>query len=59
VLTVRSGAHALRGVAFKKAGRAQELAMGVPLDVVYSPRWNTFRGETRLELEVLDFAARA
>jgi hypothetical protein len=28
----------------------------VPLDVVYTPRWNTFRGATTLELEVHDFA---
>ena len=32
-----------------------ELELGRPIDVVYSPRWNTFRGETNLELELLDF----
>ena len=31
--------------------------MGRPVDVVYTPRWNTFRGETRLEIEVRDFRA--
>ena len=38
-----------------KAARAKELAMGRPLDVVYSPRWNTFRGHTNLEVLVHDF----
>jgi single-stranded-DNA-specific exonuclease len=56
-LRLRRGAHVLRGMAFGGASRAAELAPGVPLDVVYSPRWNTFRGETRLELEIVDFAA--
>jgi hypothetical protein len=25
--------------------------------VLYTPRWNRFRGETNLEVEVLDFRA--
>ena len=29
--------------------------MGQPLDVVYTPRWNYFRGEQTLELVALDF----
>lgn len=53
--------HARRGparfkvLAFGKGHRADELRMGQPLDLVYTPRWNTFRGETNLELIARDF----
>ena len=49
------GAHELRGMAFGQARRAGELQMGTDVHAVYTPKWNTFRGETRLEIEVLDF----
>ncbi len=52
---LRAGHHVLKAMAFRQGSRAAEMAMGRPLDVVYSPRWNTFRGETNLELELLDF----
>ena len=55
ILQLRRGDQVLKGMAFKMAAREGELAMGVPLDVVYTPRWNTFRGETSLELLVHDF----
>ncbi|HVS09858.1 MAG TPA: single-stranded-DNA-specific exonuclease RecJ [Planctomycetota bacterium] len=54
-LVVRQGERALRGVAFGMGARAAELAMGAPLHVAYTPRWNHFRGERRLELLVHDF----
>jgi single-stranded-DNA-specific exonuclease len=54
-LRLRAGAHELRGMAFGLARRASELQMGSDVHAVYSPRWNTFRGETKLEIEVLDF----
>ncbi len=55
MLHLRRGNHVLKGMAFKMGKRLQELSMGNPIDVVYSPRWNTFRGETNLEIEVMDF----
>ncbi|MCY2960686.1 MAG: single-stranded-DNA-specific exonuclease RecJ [Planctomycetota bacterium] len=55
MLQLRSGAHVLRGMAFGMARRESELAMGTPIHAVYTPKWNNFRGETKLEIEVLDF----
>lgn len=55
ILQVRAGANALKGMAFKMAARQGELALGEDLDLVYTPRWNTFRGQTNLELLVHDF----
>jgi single-stranded-DNA-specific exonuclease len=54
-LQLRRGARSLRAVAFGMAHRAGELRMGADVHAVYSPRWNTFRGETTLELELVDF----
>ena len=55
MLRVRRGAHVLKAMAFGAADRVGELRMGAPLELVYNPRWNTFRGETNLELQALDF----
>ena len=55
ILQVRAGDHVLKAMAFKMAHRAAELSLGAPLDLVYTPRWNTFRGETNLEVLVHDF----
>ncbi len=55
-LQLRRGAHALRAMAFGQGERLRELMPGTPIHAVYTPRWNTFRGETRLELELHDFA---
>jgi single-stranded-DNA-specific exonuclease len=57
LLFLRRGAHVLKAMAFRLAGRAEELRLGVPLHAVFSPRWNTFRGETSLELVLHDFRA--
>ena len=59
ILRVRSGSTVMKAVAFGMAARASELAMGAPLNLVYTPRWNTFRGETKLELTVVDFCGDA
>jgi single-stranded-DNA-specific exonuclease len=58
-LRLRSGAHELKAMAFGQARRAGELGMGRDVHAVFTPRWNTFRGETKLELEVLDFVTGA
>jgi single-stranded-DNA-specific exonuclease len=52
---LRSGDHVLKGMAFGQARRARELVMGRPIDAVFTPKWNVFRGETNLELELHDF----
>jgi hypothetical protein len=52
---LRCGAQVLRGMAFGMAARAGELAKGEDIHAVYSPKWNTFRGETKLEIELIDF----
>jgi single-stranded-DNA-specific exonuclease len=57
LLRLRRGAHVLKAMAFRLAGRAGELRLGVPLSAAFSPRWNTFRGETNLELVLHDFRA--
>ncbi|QDU66762.1 single-stranded-DNA-specific exonuclease RecJ [Engelhardtia mirabilis] len=55
MMRVRSGAHVLKAMAFSAGHRADELVLGAPLHLVHTPRWNTFRGETNLELIALDF----
>jgi single-stranded-DNA-specific exonuclease len=56
MLQLRQGAHCLKAMAFGMAHRANELRMGVDVHAVHTPKWNVFRGETNLELEVIDFA---
>jgi single-stranded-DNA-specific exonuclease len=55
VLALRRGTATHRALAFGMAARAGELALGIPLELVYTPRWNTFRGERSLELVLHDF----
>lgn len=55
VLQLRRGAHVLKAVFFGAAARAGELRMGEPVHAVGTPRWNVFRGERKLELELADF----
>jgi single-stranded-DNA-specific exonuclease len=55
MVKLRSGDHVLKAMAFGKARRMSELSMGAPIDVVFTPKWNVFRGETNLELELHDF----
>lgn len=52
---VRRGAAEFKAMAFGKGHRQAELAEGRPIRLVYTPRWNTFRGRTSLELEAHDF----
>jgi single-stranded-DNA-specific exonuclease len=59
LLNLRKGEHVLKALAFRAAHRLEELVLGRPLDVVFKPKWNTFRGETNLELELVDFRAHA
>ena len=55
LLSLRDGPHTLKAMAFRQAPRLPDLQMGRPLDIAYTPRWNTFRGQTNLELELHDF----
>jgi single-stranded-DNA-specific exonuclease len=52
---LRHGAHAMRAMGFRLGARAADLHPGTPLEAVYTPRWNVFRGETSLELVLHDF----
>src|SRR6185503_10633728 len=55
LLRLRKGQHLLKAMAFGAGARLEELTLGKPIDAVFTPRWNTFRRETNLELELLDF----
>jgi single-stranded-DNA-specific exonuclease len=55
MLQVRSGETVFKAMAFGMGTRADELQMGQPFEFVYTPVWNTFRGQTNLELRVVDF----
>jgi single-stranded-DNA-specific exonuclease len=57
MLKLRHGEHVLKAMAFGMAARESELKSGTPLKVAYTPRWNTFRGTTSLELTLHDFEA--
>ena len=55
MLNFREGHHVLKAMAFRMGDRLDEFKMGHPVDIVYTPRWNTFRGQTNLEIQLLDF----
>jgi len=55
LLKLRRGAQVLKAMFFGAAERAGELRMGEAIHAVHTPRWNVFRGERNLELELLDF----
>ena len=55
LLRLRQGAVEHKAMGFGMGARADELVMGRPVEAVYTPVWNTFRGETRLELVLHDF----
>ena len=55
VLRLRRGAQVLKAIFFGAAARAAELRMGEPVHAVFTPRWNVFRGERTLEIELVDF----
>ncbi|HPF15688.1 MAG TPA: single-stranded-DNA-specific exonuclease RecJ, partial [Planctomycetota bacterium] len=52
MLRVRRGEVVHRAMFFGQGERADELQMGLPLHLVYTPRRNTFRGQTELQLLV-------
>ena len=54
-LRLRDGARAFKAIAFRLGPRADELRPGTPIHVAFRPVWNTFRGRTSLELQILDF----
>lgn len=58
-LQLRRGNTSLKAMAFGRGERADELEVGTALEIVYRPRWNTFRGQTNLELTLLDFRVMA
>ena len=58
-LTFRSGSHTMKALAFGMAHRFGELEMGQDAHAVFHHNWNTFRGRTNLELQLLDFACGA
>lgn len=55
LLQLRRGEQALKAMAFGQAARLAPLAAGTELTAVYTPRWNTFRGQTNLELVLHDY----
>jgi single-stranded-DNA-specific exonuclease len=55
MLHVRRGTAEFKAMAFGLGHRQSELREGTPIRLVYTPRWNTFRGRTNLELEAHDF----
>ena len=59
MLRLRRGNHTLKAMAFGMAKRAGELRLGSRIDLVFRPKWNTFRGETNLEVELVDFRGSA
>jgi single-stranded-DNA-specific exonuclease len=56
-LKVRHGNRFLRAMAFGMGQRREEFAGARKLELAFTPRWNTFRGNTSLELLVHDFRA--
>ena len=55
LMRLRRGDHVLKAMGFRLAGRKDELQLGRPIEAAFTPRWNTFRGETNLELTLHDF----
>ena len=55
MMELRRDEVVLKALAFGMGSRIDELAMGQPVHAVYTPGWNTFRGQTKLELFLADF----
>lgn len=55
MVNLRQGAKVYKAIAFKMGARADELLPGTPIHIAYKPMWNTFRGRTQLEIQLLDF----
>ncbi len=53
-LTVGQGDIVMRAVAFSRGHWADRLPVGLPVDLLHSPKFNHFRGRTTVELELID-----
>ena len=53
-LTVAQGDAVMRAVAFSRGHWADQLPSGSLIDVLYTPKFNHFRGRTTVELEIQD-----
>ncbi len=53
----KEGPSLLRGIAFQMAERIPELAAASAVDIAYTPQFNTYRGETTLQLNIKDIRA--
>jgi len=58
LLQLRSGRAVFKALGFGMAKREPELRIGAPIDVVFTPRINHFRGSESLELVLEDLRAR-
>ncbi len=58
MLQIRSGRTVLKALAFGMAKREHELRMTRPIDLVFTPRLNHWRGRIEVELVVSDFQCR-
>jgi single-stranded-DNA-specific exonuclease len=54
LLQLRQGTQVFKALGFGMAEREPELKMGKRIDIAFTPRWNTFRGQTNLELLLRD-----
>lgn len=59
MLQVRQGSQVFKALGFGMADREPELRMGKRIDIAFTPRWNTFRGQTKLELLLRDLRTEA
>ena len=58
MLQIRSGRAVFKAMAFGMASREPELRMTRPIDIVFKPRLNHWRGRTELQLVLEDFQVR-
>lgn len=58
LLQLRSGRAVFKALGFGMAKREPELRIGAPIDVVFTPRINHFRGSESLELVLADLRSR-
>jgi len=55
MVQLRRGPHVLKAMGFHQGARLAELTPATAIHAAYTPKWNTFRGATQLELELVDF----
>lgn len=53
-LALRNGPHQIDAIGFGLGNRADELAMGRPLDLVFEPKISTWKGRRRMEVQMKD-----